>query len=138
MNKEVVSYLKLMHGLFNTGMFFLFVYQATLGLRIRRSTARNMQTVRRHRRVGPVAAVLGASGFGAGMAVVYLDAGHVLKYPLHFFTGLAIVSAISTAWFISRKIKGPEPYWRNRHAASGLLILLLYCIQVVLGLSILL
>ena len=138
MSNEVIAYLRLMHGTFNTFVFLLFVYQGILGLRIRRLSPKPAAVIRRHRKVGPVAALLGISGFFAGMTIAYLDTGRVFKYPLHFLNGLAIICLIAVTYSISRKIRGAEPKWRNRHFAVGLVIICLYCIQVFLGLGILL
>ncbi len=138
MNKEIISYLKLLHGAYNTLVICLFVYQGSLGLRIRRSETKPFHIIKRHRKTGPVAAALGAAGFIAGVTIVYLDTGRILKYPLHFITGLVIVSLIITTYLISKKIKGPDKYWRNRHFALGILIICLYFIQAFLGLGILL
>ena len=136
MSRELIEYLKIIHGSFNTLVLLLFLYQGILGLRIRKS-GRN-DYIKKHRQIGPVAALLGISGFFAGMTVVYLDAGKILKYPLHFMTGLIIASLIITTYLISRKIKGQDKYWRNRHYAVGILIILLYFVQAFLGLGVLL
>jgi len=138
MSREVIAYLKLLHGIFNTCVLVLFVYQGMLGRKIRRADTRPFDVIRRHRKIGPGAAVLGASGFMAGMTVLYLDAGYIVKYPLHFTTGLIIVVFIATTWIISKKITGVDSVWRNRHYAVGILIIILYFIQAILGLGILL
>jgi len=138
MSREVIAYLKLFHGAFNTCILVLFVYQGMLGRRIRRADTRPFDVIRRHRKIGPAAAVLGVSGFMAGMTVLYLDAGHIVKYPLHFITGLIVVVLIMTTWIISTKIKGEDPSWRNRHYTIGILIIIFYFIQAILGLGILL
>ena len=140
--KEFVAYFKLAHGFFNASMMALFVYQGWMGYLIR--TARTagaplpLEAVRRHRKAGPVFALWGALGFAAGILMVLLDKGRILEYPFHFFMGLAIVLTISGALFISRRIKGPDPKFRNIHFGLGLLLLVLYIFQVLLGLSILL
>jgi cytochrome bd-type quinol oxidase subunit 2 len=138
MSKELIEYLKLFHGAFNTAVLLLVVYQGALGLRIRTSSGLPLNTIRRHRKTGPVAVVLGTAGFIAGMTIAFLDNGRIFKYPLHFVCGLLIVTLLTTTYFISKKIKGPDKYWRNRHYAIGVLIVLLYSIQFVLGLGILL
>ncbi len=138
MSKELIANLRLVHGAFNTVVILLFVYQGILGLKIRRSEKKPFHIIRRHRKTGPVLAVLGITGFIAGMTIAFLEWGHILKYPLHFITGLTIVSLIITIFIISRKIKGPDPYWRNRHFALGILIIFLYLVQAFLGLGILL
>lgn len=138
MSKELISYLRLLHGAYNTIVISLFIYQGILGLRIRKSEKKPFHMIRRHRKIGPVIAVMGIAGFIAGMTVALLEWGHISKYPLHFITGLTIVSLIITTYIISRKIKGPDPYWRNRHYALGILIICLYAVQAFLGLGILL
>jgi hypothetical protein len=138
MSKELISYLKLLHGGYNTVVIALFVYQSILGLRIRKSEKKPFHIIRRHRKNGPVIAMLGILGFLAGMTVVFLDTGRIFKYPFHFVTGLTIVCLIITTFIISGKIKGPEPRWRNMHYVLGILIICLYFVQALLGLGILL
>lgn len=137
-SRELILYLKLFHGAFNSLVIMLFVYQGILGLRIRRAENKPVHLIRRHRKTGPVIAVMGAAGFLAGIAVIFLDTGRILKYPPHFLLGLIIVLLIAATFIISRKIKGPDPYWRNRHYALGVLIILLYFVQAFLGLGVLL
>jgi len=138
MSKELIANLRLVHGAYNTLVISLFVYQGILGLMIRRSEKKPIHIIRRHRKIGPVIAVLGITGFIIGMTLALLEWGRILKYPLHFITGLTIVSLIITTFIISRKIKGPDPYWRNRHYALGISIICLYSFQAFLGLGILL
>ncbi len=138
MSKELILYLKLLHAGFNSLVIMLFVYQGILGLRIRRSEKKTIHIIRKHRKTGPIIAVLGALGFIAGITVIFLDTGRILKYPPHFLLGLIIVSLIMSTYLISKKIKGPEPYWRNRHFALGILIICLYFVQAFLGLGVLL
>jgi hypothetical protein len=138
MSKELIEYLKLFHGTYNTVVLLLFFYQGILGLKIRKSENRPARIIKRHRKIGPVAALLGVAGFIAGMTVVFIDAGRIFKYPVHFTTGLLIAALIITTYFISKKIKGPDKYWRDRHYAVGIFILCLYLIQFVLGLGVLL
>jgi len=138
MSKELISYLKLLHGGYNTVVILLFVYQGILGLRIRKLEKKPVHIINRHRKTGSVLTIMGILGFIAGMTVVFLDKGRILKYPLHFITGLTITSLIITTFIISRKIKGPELYWRNRHYALGILTISFYFVQAFLGLGILL
>jgi len=138
MNKELISYLRLLHGAFNALVFSLVLYQGVLGFRIRRSEKKPVQVVRRHRRLGPFLPILGGLGFLAGIIIVFLDSGRVFKFPLHFAAGLTIVILLMTTFIISKKIKGPEPYWRNRHFFLGILIILFYLVQIILGLGMLL
>ena len=138
MDKELLPYLKLLHGAYNTVVILLFVYQGLLGIRIRRSDHKPVHIVKRHRKIGPAAAVLGTAGFSAGATIAYLDHGHIFKYPFHFLTGLIIILLITATYIISRKIRGTETYWRNRHYIIGIVIICLYFVQAFLGLSILL
>jgi len=138
MTKEIITYMKLFHGSYNTIIVTLFIYQGTLGLRIRHSEDRPVHIIKRHRKTGPVAVVLGITGFVGGMIIVFLDQGRIFKYPLHYINGLLIVCLLITTYLISRKIKGPEPYWRTRHFAVGIAIIILYLLQVFLGLGVLL
>ena len=138
MSRELILYLKLLHAGFNSLVIMLFVYQGILGWRIRRSEKKTIHIIRRHRKTGPIIAVLGALGFIAGITVIFLDTGRILKYPAHFLLGFIIVSLIMSTYLVSKKIKGPEPYWRNRHFALGILIICLYFVQAFLGLGVLL
>ena len=138
MSKELISYLQLFHGAYNTAVILIFVYQGILGFRIRRSDQKPFDLVKLHRKIGPFAAVLGIAGFFAGVTIIYLDKRHIFEYPFHFINGLAIVLLISTTYIVSGKIKGTEKLWRDRHYVLGIFIISLYIIQVFLGLGILL
>jgi len=135
MSKEIIEYMKLFHGTYNMTIMLLIMYQGILGLKIRKSESPPVQIIKRHRKIGPFAVVLGSAGFFAGLFIIYLDVGHIFKYPLHFINGLLLVSALITTYLISKKIKGPEKLWRNRHYNLGILIIVLYIVQVLLGIS---
>lgn len=141
-DEQTIAYLKYVHGSFNTLMFLLFIYQGSLGLKIRRQRLRGgpkpVGAERRHRRVGPVLAPLGVLGFLVGVGLIYLDHRHILEYPLHFLVGSAIALSIITTFFVSRKIRGRGSPWRRPHYILGVLILFLYAVQVLLGAGILL
>lgn len=139
-DKELMANLRLFHGSYNILIMLLFIYQGVLGFRIRRERKMNIQSgaVKKHRKLGPVFAILGISGFFLGLALVYLDHGHILKHPLHFTAGLAIAFSIISAYSISRKIKGLESPWRTSHLIRGILVLVLYPVQIALGLGMLL
>jgi len=140
LDKEIIANLRLVHGSYNAIMMFLFIYQGWLGLRIRggrKAGSPSFEIIKRHRKSGPIFAIMGATGFFAGAILIYLDYGRLLKYPLHFITGLAIVFSITTAFLISRKIKGPDSAWRTPHFRRGTLVICLYLIQVFLGIGIL-
>ena len=133
MTREIIGYLKLFHGTYNAIIMILVVYQGMLGMTIRKSKAAPLPIIKRHRKIGPIAVVLGTIGLFTGMLVIYFDFGRILKFPFHFITGLMITSALIASYFISNKIKGPEKLWRNRHFALGKLIIVLYVVQVLLG-----
>ncbi len=139
-DRQTLAYLRLLHGSYNAFVMFLFFYQGLLGLRIRKDRktgGRATKSIKRHRKMGPVIAVLGVAGFLAGVVLVYIDKGHLLEYPLHFLTGLSIALSITATFFVSRKIKGIELPWRVLHFRLGILIVSLYSIQIFLGLGIL-
>ncbi len=142
LDRETISYLRILHGLYNTTVMVMFFYQGCLGLKIRKDRKRNnlltLHIVKRHRRFGPFLALFGVAGFFAGLTLVYIDYGDIMKYPIHLLVGLAIVSLVSITFIISRKIKGLDSPWRTPHFRIGIVILVLYCIQIFLGLGILL
>jgi Protein of unknown function (DUF4079) len=139
---EYIDYLKILHGSFNAVVGFLFLYQGSLGLRIRRERRagkqRNAALIGKHRRGGPVFALMGMAGYFAGAVLVFIDKGHLVEYPFHLMTGSGIALLIMTAFIISRKIKGYESPWRTPHFLIGLFILSLYFLQIYIGLNILL
>lgn len=141
-SKESIAYLKLAHGIYNTVIVLFFIYQGWLGLKIRKKkTVDDIQvfkTIKRHRRNGPPLVILGVMGFCAGVILVYIDKGDILKYPLHLINGLVIALSITITLLISTKIKGPSSRWRGRHLLLGFFIISLYLLQVWFGLNILL
>lgn len=140
-NRELIANLKLVHGLFNLTVMLLFFYHARNGLLIRRARRAKIPppilAIKRHRRMGPLLALLGAGGFTAGLLLVILDAGKILKYPLHFFVGVAILVLLFSTYRLSRKIAGPSEPQRDLHFRLGIAILALYLINVSLGLGVL-
>ncbi len=141
-DKELLASLRLSHGAYNLFMVFLFLRQGFSGLRIRRARKAHaplpFSAIKRHRKSGPVLAGMGMFGFLFGLALILLDTGNVLEYPAHFFGGCLIVLALFAGIVTSRWIKGQEPAYRNRHFASGILILCLYLLNSLLGLGVLL
>lgn len=139
---EYMDYLKILHGSFNTVVGLLFLYQGSLGLRIRKERRaggqRNVTVIKRHRRWGPILAILGVAGYLAGAVLVYIDKGHLVGYSIHLMAGSCIALLIMTTFIISRKIKGSESPWRTPHFVIGLFILSLYLLQIYIGLNILL
>ena len=141
-DKEILSWLRLGHGLYNSAVILLFFYQARLGLRIRKARKVKapvpVNAVRRHRKMGPVLTVLGISGFFIGLTLVTLDERNYLEYWHHLFTGLAIVLLLLATYRVSKKIAGPDSPHRTPHFAIGVVILCLYLIEAFLGVGILL
>jgi hypothetical protein len=140
-DKQILAYLKLVHGTFNTIVFAFIVYQGFLGYSIRRARLAGITAggiTRRHRKNGPVLVVLGIAGFFAGVVLVFLDYGHLLKYPLHFTNGALISTALVSMFLISKRIRAADTQWRAAHYRLGIATIFLYVIQLFLGLGILL
>jgi hypothetical protein len=141
-DKQLLAYLRLVHGGFNTVVMLLFFYQGWLGFTIRRARKAPgplpFPVIKRHRTLGPVLAVLGGLGFLAGLTLVLLNTGNVLEYPPHFSAGLVLVVLIIAAYKISRDIKGPDSPYRTPHFILGIAVLCLYLVQVFLGIGVLL
>ncbi len=142
LDRALLGDLRLLHGSFNAIVALLFIYHGSLGWRIRkerkRGGERNPGVIRRHRKEGPIFAVLGVAGYFAGVGLILIDKGHVFEYPFHMIVGSCIALLIITTFIISKKIRGPESSWRTPHFIVGLFILLLYIVQLYLGLGILL
>jgi hypothetical protein len=137
-SKLVISYLQIVHGTFNSLIFLAFVYQGWMGWNIRRrrlsGAAPEARFNRRHRRFGPVLALLAAGGYCAGLSVALLNDGTLLKWPLHLAGGTAIVALVATAFLVSRRIRGPQSPYRTWHLLAGLGIIGLYIGQILTGL----
>lgn len=141
-DREIIPYLRLGHGIFNFSVAVMFYYTAYLGLRIRRARRAKeplpVAAIRRHRRLGPRLAVLGGLGFVSGLTLVFLDAGNMLKYPDHFSVGTSIATLLLITFLVAGKIKGKDSPFRTPHFLLGLTLLTLYLVEVVLGLGVLL
>lgn len=139
-SRELIANLKLVHGLFNLTVMLLFFYHARNGLLIRRARTANtpfpLQAVKRHRRMGPILALLGGAGFSAGLILITVDTGNILQYPPHLFVGVAIVVLLFFSYRVSRKIAGQAAPQRDLHYRLGLAILTLYLVNVVLGIGV--
>jgi len=142
LNDSALPYFKYFHGLYNLLVILLFFYQANLGLKIRKDRLAGkpltIGAIKKHRRFGPFLSVIAVAGFLAGAGIVYLDEGHVFEYPVHFLTGLVIISLVCTTFLLSRKIRSSKAAWRDAHFAIGILILCIYLFQAYLGLEMLL
>jgi len=132
---------KVAHGSFNALLWLVFLYQAWMGLTIRRGRKRGeprFTAMKRHRRLGPFLVVLGILGYCLGLLLVYIDKGRLVEYPPHLAVGSLIVLLLLGQYALSRKIKGPESPWRTPHLANGVGIICLYVLQIVIGISVLL
>ncbi|MFA6055488.1 MAG: DUF4079 family protein [Thermodesulfovibrionales bacterium] len=140
-DKQIIAYLKPIHGAFNILVMLLLIYQGWVGLRIRNirraGKPPDFKIIKRHRKNGPFFTILGCLGFIAGIIIVYLDKGGIFEYPLHLITGLVITFSLITTYLISKRISGAESPLRTPHFILGIGILGLYLIQVFLGLGIL-
>jgi len=138
--REWIEVMRYFHGLYNVAIFSAFVYQGWMGWKIRQERLAGTSQgafVGRHRRNGPILALLAVLGYLAGNALVYLDTGHLYAYPFHAANGAGIVVLVLAAYLMSRRIRGAASPWRTPHLAAGVLILSLYVIQAALGLAIL-
>ena len=139
--EAITSYFKYIHGSYNALVVVLFLYQGFLGWKIRQSrmsgNSVSLYTIKRHRKFGPILALLGSAGFFAGITIVYMNENRFLEHPAHFLVGLTIVFSIIATFLISRKITGIQSMWRTPHFIAGILILCLYLVQGYLGLSML-
>jgi len=140
-DRQLLSSLRLAHAAYNTAVLALFFYHGRIGWSIRRARLAKaplpFPLIKRHRKGGPVLAVLGILGFCIGFTLVMLDTGNVFEYPFHFFVGLMIVLCLIATFIISRRIKGPGSPLRTPHFILGVVILCLYLIEAVLGIGVL-
>jgi hypothetical protein len=129
------------HGLYNTVVFLLFVWQGWLGskIRIERLTGNlpSIPVIKRHRKFGSVITFLGIAGFLSGVTIVYFSGGHFFSEPLHLIVGSVLTLFIIAAFLISRKIKGRESPFRTLHMTAGTATICLYVIQIYIGIDIL-
>ncbi len=138
--RQLIGYLRLIHGAFNLGAAILFICQALTGFKIRREREAGViapYLIKKHRSVGPVLVVLGLAGFISGLTIVFVHFGVLVKYHLHFAMGLALIFCLAATYAVSRRIKVNIPDWRTEHIALGLTVLSLYAVQIFLGLGIL-
>ena len=131
---------KVAHGSFNALLALAFLYQAWMGLTIRRARKRGESQIiamKRHRRFGPFLVVMGLLGYCLGLILVYIDKGRVLEYPLHLAVGSLIVLFLLGQYAVSGKIKGLESSWRTPHLAIGVGLICLYVLQIGVGIGVL-
>ncbi len=139
---DLIPYLKYLHGLYNGFVALLFFYQGWLGLKIRKERIAGqpptVSIIKRHRKIGPIFALMGIAGFFAGAMIVYLREGRIFEHTIHFIFGLTIATLIFTTFVISRKIRSQDSPLRKLHFLVGTVIICLYFIQVFIGIRILL
>ena len=138
--RQLIGYLRLLHGAFNIGAMFFSLYQGWTGLRIRRERDIGVMTpslIKKHRTAGPVLALSGLFGFISGTVIVLVHFGTLVKYPPHLAVGTALALCIIATYSISRKIRTRLPDGRTLHFALGIGTLILYAVQVFLGLGLL-
>lgn len=140
-DRPLLASLRLVHGSYNSLVMLLFFYHGWLGITIRRARKSKaplpFAVIKRHRKTGPVLAIMGGLGFLIGLTLILLDTGNVLEYPSHFLVGCTIVLCLLSTFLISRKIKGPDSPYRTPHFVLGIAILCLYLIEVFLGIGVL-
>jgi peptidoglycan/LPS O-acetylase OafA/YrhL len=137
----LIDLAKVVHGAFNFLLALVFLYQAWMGLAIRRGRKKGSPRppiIKRHRRLGPLLVILSAAGYCFGLALVLIDKGHALEYPLHFAVGSLIVLFVLGQFAVSKKIKGRESFFRTLHLLVGICIVCLYALQMVIGVGVLL
>lgn len=138
LGEDIISILKLSHGSYNSLVFLGFLVQATFGLRMRAARRRGNPKaglVKFHRKFGPVLTVFGILGGLSGLVITYLDKGRILEYPFHLIGGMTVIVLIGSAFTASRAIKGKQEGPRKVHLTIGVLLLMAYLVQVMLGLS---
>lgn len=141
-DRQLLAAFRLVHAALNASVLLLLLYQAKLGLSIRRArkggTALPFPAIKRHRSMGPILVILGVLGFCVGIGLVLLDTGNILEFPPHLFGGIGIVALLCTSFVLSRKIKGPDSPYRTPHFIIGIVLLVLYVLEALLGLGVLL
>jgi uncharacterized iron-regulated membrane protein len=137
---SVVSALQIGHVFFNAALFVALAFQGLVGWRIRKrriaGALPDFSVVRRHRTLGPVLAALLPMGNLAGVSITYLSRGLWVRYPGHFAAGTVLVAVAGATFLASRRIRGAQSPWRVRHAALGLVLLCVFCVQIFLGLNV--
>ena len=142
MDKQLIAYLRYVHGSYNLVLVLMFFVQGFFGMKIRKARTANLdpplKIIKRHRMIGPILFMLGIGGFFAGLTLVYIDHGNILKFPIHLLFGVVLSVFLVNLFFVSRMIKGVDTHWRDLHYKLGIGVLCIYVIQALLGIGILL
>ncbi|OGW38804.1 MAG: hypothetical protein A2010_01715 [Nitrospirae bacterium GWD2_57_9] len=140
-DRQLLSDLRLVHGVLGFVVFLLFLFQARLGLQIRKARKAHQPLpfpiIKRHRKAGPILLVLVVITYFFGVVLVLLDTGDLFEHPFHLLAGSLVVAAGITALILSRKIKGQDSVYRVPHYTTGLALLGLFLVQVFLGIGVL-
>jgi hypothetical protein len=137
--KQIIEYLRLLHGSFNTALWLVLLYHGWTGLKIRTNRlkgAPDFSVIKGHRKRGPFLALMGIAGFLFGPTLLYVDQGKVFQFPAHAIVGAFIAISLVVLFVVSRHIKA-GPQWRTPHFVLGLWVLCLYVAQILLGLDVL-
>jgi hypothetical protein len=139
--RALIADMRIAHALFNVTILIFLVFQAWLGLKIRKQrkagTPPVFSVIRTHRKWGSILIQAGVLGFLSGGLLIYADYGYLFKYPYHSLTGLTIALILLITFAVSKKIKGIDSPWRIIHYRIGLLLLCIYGFQAFLGIGIL-
>jgi hypothetical protein len=136
LTSEAIAYLRYVHGGFNFLVALLIMNQFRLGRKIKKARELNIKNrswINLHRRMGPFLVALGIGGFLAGSTLILIDEGRILFYPLHFIFGALISASLVTMYILSRNKKS-----RSLHGKMGGILVLLYIVQILLGIGVLL
>ena len=139
LDAQLLRSLRLGHALFNSVVFLLFIYQAYLGLSMRRARLAgniDVNKIQKHVRNGPIWAILAILGYTAGLVIVTLDQGRPFSFPLHLIVGSFLIILIITTFIISQ-IMTNDQRLRDTHRRIGIGIITLYLFQALIGVGIL-
>jgi len=138
---ELLYQLRMVHGIYNACITFLFFYLGLQGFIVRRARLSHQplpfSAIKKHRRMGPVFAVLGMLGFFSGLTLIIVHTGRIFEYPSHLVVGLTVLILILWTLNLSRRIKGTDSLQRRQHFIIGIAILIVYLVEMFLGIRLL-
>lgn len=141
MMQELVPVLQVGHGLFNAALLAAFLAQGRLGWRIRRGRvsgfAMDVLALKRHRRRGPILALLLGVGYLAGTVTALVHKGRWAPYPLHLAVGTLLIALVVATVVVSKRIQSPASPARTTHFLLGIVVLGVFFAQALLGLAVL-
>ena len=139
MDEQMIKNFRIGHAMFNSIVFLLFIYQAYLGLSIRRSKLAgniDVNKIQKHKRNGPIWVVLAILGYLAGLTLVTIDQGRPFTFPVHLIIGSLLIILIVATFIISRRMTSDQKL-RDAHRKIGIGIISLYLIQAIIGVGVL-